>query len=130
MLASIVLSACTGESQLQLDGSYSAESFTDSNGDSQPLTEDSRLQISFDETGMRHSAGCNSTSGSEYELTNSGTLVIDLGFSTAEGCSQTLGEQEIFFAQFLLSEPSVEVDGQTLTLTTNDTTIEFLSMDS
>ena len=79
---------------------------------------------------MRHSAGCNSTSGSEYELTNSGTLVIDLGFSTAEGCSQALGEQEIFFAQFLLSEPSVEVDGQTLTLTTNDTTIEFLSMDS
>ena len=110
---------------IELDGGYFSTSVTRPNGEPRELAGDVTLRIGFSGNRIRHSGGCNSTSGGTYELTANQTLeLLERGSSTMKGCAQ---DEDAFIARFLESSPQVEVEGHTITLTSPDgTVIEFL----
>lgn len=93
-------------------------------GQPRPLVDDSRIRLTFAESGVNINAGCNSLSG-DARLVD-GTLVVENMNSTEMGCAQPLMQQDEWLAEFFSSEPSWQREGDTLTLTSGDTTITLL----
>lgn len=94
----------------------SAEGFT-------PVA-DTTVRLSFDESELRFSAGCNSHFG-EYTLCGEKLCVDGFG-STAIGCPPDLGAQDQWLSEFFRSTPTLDYEGDTLILIGMDATLEFL----
>ncbi|GAA5108766.1 META domain-containing protein [Haloechinothrix salitolerans] len=90
-------------------------------GQQRPLVKDTRIRLSFAEGELRFSAGCNSFFG-DARLA-AGELVVEDLRSTEMGCAKPLMRQDDWLARFFTSGPSWQRDGDTLTLTSEDTTI-------
>lgn len=73
-----------------------------------------RLSLDFDGTRVGASADCNGMGG-EAEIVD-GRLQIAEGLAMTEMACPGLMEQEQWYADFLMSAPTIEVDGDTLTL--------------
>lgn len=86
------------------------------------LVQGSRIRLSFDGTRISASAGCNTMIGSASW--SDGTLVLDgpLG-STEMGCEPDLMDQDTWLTDVLTAEPALDLDGDTLTLTSDTTMI-------
>lgn len=68
-------------------------------------------------------AGCNWTSSGLRVKPEQ--LIVSGGYSTAIGCNEPYAEQDDWVRRFLHSDPRWVLDGNTLTLTSGDTTIVF-----
>src|SRR5690606_25769127 len=68
--------------------------------------------------------GCNGHFG---EMSFDGdVLVVDQFGSTAIGCDSELHDQDAWFADFFSSRPTVVLDGDQLTITTDEATFVFI----
>ena len=90
------------------------------------LVEATVVRIEFRDDGtLSASAGCN-LFGGEYRV-DGDVLRLDGGLSMTEmGCEQALMDQDSLVADLLMAGPTVALDGDTLVLSSADTSITFL----
>lgn len=81
-------------------------------------------RLSFDESEIRFSAGCNSHFGN-YTICGDKLCASDIG-GTEIGCDEALHQQDYWLADFFTSEPAFAYEGDTLTLDGADATLVFL----
>ena len=84
---------------------------------------DDGLELSFEDSGVVVTIGCNSIGGT-YEIRGE-TLIITDVISTAMGCPAAIARQEEWLADFLDSDPGWDLEDSTLTLTSDDSIITF-----
>lgn len=78
------------------------------------LVPGTRVRLTFTETSLSASAGCN-TFGASYRI-DGGRLVIDGGAMTEMGCDDARNRQDQWLFAFLGSKPGVTLAGTDLTL--------------
>jgi heat shock protein HslJ len=94
----------------------------DDDGDIQGLVSDTRLSLTFTENGISANAGCNTMGGKGS--VDDGTLVIDGGLAMTEmGCDADRMAQDQWYADLLTSGPSLTLDGDQLTLSSQGTVV-------
>jgi heat shock protein HslJ len=88
------------------------------------LVENSTVSLTFAEGRISANAGCNTQNG-DVEITDGRlTLTSELA-STMMGCEEALMDQDQWLAGFLGGEPEIALDGDTLTLTAGDESMEL-----
>ncbi|HKE69340.1 MAG TPA: META domain-containing protein, partial [Nocardioidaceae bacterium] len=81
--------------------------------------------MDFDGGALNVNAGCNLLGFDEVRQIDD-RLVAGQASSTEMGCLQERMDQDDWIAAFLTSEPTVRLDGDTLRMTSGETTIELL----
>lgn len=89
------------------------------------IVPDSTIRISFDGGSLSATAGCNIIGGT-YTVDSGGTLHTDALSMTEMACADVLMQQDDRFVEFLSAGPTVELDGDDLTLASVDASIRFL----
>jgi heat shock protein HslJ len=89
------------------------------------LVAGTRVQISFHDDQLSASAGCN-TLGGAFTVEDGGLTLSSELFSTAMGCEDDLATQDEWLAGFLTDGPQVELNGDSLSLTGGEVTMEML----
>ncbi len=84
-------------------------------GQARPAAADTTLTLSFADGSVSADFGCNSGSG-PYRV-DDGVLVVEPLSTTRKGCSGELGDQDGFMNELLSGSPTVQLDGDQLTLT-------------
>ena len=115
-----------GDGALELDGRQFWSTSVTEGGADRPLVAGTQIEISFADGQVSASAGCNSMGG-EYSLDGDVLVVGDM-FSTEIGCDPDRHAQDDFVAAFLTGGPVAALDGETLTLATDDVTAEFADL--
>ncbi len=82
------------------------------------------IQLGFDRSTLSANAGCNSLYG-EGRLDGDLLVIGGMG-GTDMGCKPALMKQDEWLAKFLTAQPTVELDGDELTVSSGATTIELL----
>jgi heat shock protein HslJ len=128
LAASALLLACGPAEGLDLEGrSFLSTSVTES-GAPRALVPGTRLRLTFHEgEEVSASAGCNPFGG-HYEV-DGGTLVVTHASEGLIGCDPELGAQDSWYFGFLVSKPSIAVDGDALVLERDGTRIEYLDQE-
>ncbi|TRW44080.1 META domain-containing protein [Georgenia yuyongxinii] len=114
VLAASLLTACTTGAA---DGGpdLAGRSFVSTDVRGHELVADSRIRLIFGEDTISAMAGCNTVFGGASW--DGGTLVVDDALATTMmACSGELMDQDDWLEQFLLSGPTLNLDGQTLTV--------------
>ncbi|MEM8707803.1 MAG: META domain-containing protein [Actinomycetota bacterium] len=88
------------------------------------LVDGTRIQLRFDETGLGASAGCNQLGG-DYRIDGDRLIVGDM-FMTEMGCEPGLHAQDDLVVRLLTGEPTITLDGDTLTITGADATVTLV----
>lgn len=97
-------------------------------GTARALVDGTHLRLQFFENPRVHaSAGCNSLSGN-YSL-EGGLFVLADGGQTEIGCDLELHDQDDWYFDFLVSSPSIVVDGDTLVLDGDGVHVEYLDQE-
>lgn len=109
--------AAAAVSAEDLDGS----SFASTSVEGQTLVEGSTITLDFAEGRISANAGCN-TMNSSYAVED-GELKVDQMAQTLMACEEALQSQDEWVAAFLTSSPNIDLAGDVLTLTTDDTTL-------
>lgn len=92
------------------------------------LVDGTQLRLTFFESPrVGASAGCNSLQGS-YAIDGGSFVVTDAG-QTAIGCDAALHDQDDWYFAFVLSSPSIVIDGDSLVLDKDGTRIEYLDQE-
>ena len=108
--AALALGGCSGSSA-DLDG----RTYTSTEVRGHDLVEGSQVTLTFEDGRVSAQAGCNTMNGAA--TWDGGTLdVAGPMASTMMACEQALMEQDQWLSSFLTSSPTLEADGQTLTL--------------
>jgi heat shock protein HslJ len=95
------------------------------NGEPKALVAGTRIQLSFGEDGQVHAnAGCNQMGGAG-RLRNGQLSLTDLSM-TEMACPDGRMEQDTWVADFLTGSPSLDLDGDELTLHTSTITMVLL----
>lgn len=139
-LAPAALTACSDDDGGSSDGSSSGEGGGLSGGDlamaldgnvyvstevsGYDLVDGSELTLTFDEETLGVTAGCNSM-GSAYTVDGTTLMWVDQPISTLMGCEDDLQAQDTWIAGLLTEGVAASVDGDQLTLTADDVTIEL-----
>ncbi len=98
-------------------------------GQERPLVDGTQIALSFGATGdLAADAGCNQLSGSTSWDSDSLT-VAGLG-GTEMGCDPKRMDQDAWLSDLLLATPTVQVDGDTMTLTAGPTVIAFVDREA
>lgn len=99
------------------------------NGDStRPLAEGTRIRLEFAGDELSAYAGCNYLGFGDARQEDD-RLVVDQTSSTDIGCDRQRADQDDWLADFLTSEPTVRLDGDSLWLASQDTTIKLLDLE-
>lgn len=93
-------------------------------GKQRPLVGDTRIRLTFAEGEVTVNAGCNTLFG-DARLDDGRLVVADLA-GTEMGCATPLMRQDEWLGEFFTSGPSWQRDGDSLTLTSGDTTITLV----
>ncbi len=89
------------------------------------LVDGTQVVLTFDGNGRVSAiAGCNTLSGS-YTVEDEQLVVGEELAMTRMACSPELMDQDTWLAELLTSNPTIVVDGDTLTLTADDVTLEL-----
>lgn len=91
------------------------------------IVEGSEVVVSFEDGRISIQAGCN-TQNSAYEI-NDGVLQVDLLVATMMACEQTLMDQDQVVASIVTAGPTVELDGDDLTISSADATMSLTARD-
>ncbi|HEY1116929.1 MAG TPA: META domain-containing protein [Acidimicrobiales bacterium] len=137
VVTGVVLAACGGgdepvtagdgstTSPGQLLAAHYVSAEVTEGGASRPLVPGTQIDLRFDETTIGMSLGCNSMSGT-YRLEGD-VLVVDGGLATTEmGCDPPRHVQDQWFADLIASRPTVQVEGDELTMTSSESVVRFL----
>jgi heat shock protein HslJ len=95
---------------------------------SRRLVEGTRIRLEFAGDDLNVYAGCNYL-GFGNARQEDDRLVTDQPGSTDIGCDPRRLDQDDWLADFLTSEPTMRLDGETLWLTSRDITIELLDIE-
>lgn len=87
------------------------------------IVEGSEVLVSFDDGSISIQAGCN-TQNSGYEIAD-GVLQVELLAATMMACEQPLMDQDQLIASIVTAEPTVELDGDELTISSADATMSL-----
>lgn len=97
-------------------------------GEPRTLVDGTQISMTFfverNRRGLRWEAGCNFF-GTGLEITADSLIVQDQIDGSDQGCARELHDQDDWLADFLASDPSWELRGDRLTLTSGGTTIEL-----
>ena len=86
------------------------------------LVDGTQVQLTFDGTNLSATAGCNQLA-SGYSL-DGDVLLVDAMATTQMACTPaSLMDQDTWLSALLTSRPTVALDGDTLTLTSDDTVV-------
>lgn len=113
----------TGGGAAALAAEYLSVEVTEA-GAPRPLVEGTAISLRFDDGRVGASLGCNQL-GARYELDGDRLVVEELS-TTEMGCDPERHAQDEWFAGILQSEPTVVVDGDTMTLTSGETVVRFV----
>lgn len=123
VLATTALAACASGA-----GDVSGRTFVATDITDRQIAEGSQIVLSFTEDAVGVQPGCNSMSAPA--TWDDGTLRLTGEMrSTMMACSDELMEQETWFSELLRAEPTLTLDGATLTLTGTDATVTFVEQD-
>ncbi len=129
-LLALVVAACGSGSTIAAggddatpNGSYWATMVIE-DGLERALVEGTQIELRFDDTQLGASAGCNSMGGT-FSIADGTLQVTDMAM-TEMGCDSERHAQDEFVANFLSAGPAIAIDGDTMTLTTDTTTMELL----
>lgn len=103
------------------EATLTGKTFTATEVTGHTLVEDSALTIMFEDETIAVRAGCNNMNGG-YTF-GEGTLEAPMLASTMMACEPELMAQDQWVGEFLAAAPDAELSGETLTLTSGDTTI-------
>lgn len=126
LLSVLLLNGCGGESS---DGAGLGESLNDrsfllqSSEGFTPVT-GTTVSVSFSDSGFGFNAGCNSFGGA-MSLDGNTLRVGGLG-STNIGCDAARSAQDDWLAEFFLSGPALELNGNALSIENSEATLNFL----
>lgn len=109
-----------GASTPDVDG----RDFVSSATEGHDLVPGSEIRISFQDDALSVNAGCNTMNGG-YSFEGS-TMRVEMLATTEMGCEEQLMAQDAFLADLLTSGPTVELDGDLLTITSGETTLTLL----
>ena len=85
------------------------------------LVEGTEITMAFDDEALSVNAGCNTMNGG-YEITD-GAFVAGQFAMTMMACDESLMAQDTWLSEFLSAAPAISLDGSTLSLTSDETTI-------
>lgn len=123
VLTTTALAACASGAGHVAGRTFVATDITD-----RQIAEGSQIVLSFTEDSVGVQPGCNSMSAPA--TWDDGTLRLTGEMrSTMMACSDELMEQETWFSELLRAEPTLALDGATLTLTGTDATVTFVEQD-
>jgi heat shock protein HslJ len=89
------------------------------------LVADSTITLAFEADTLSASAGCNTMNGG-YTIED-GDLEVSALAMTMMACEDSLMEQDTWLSEFLGSGPTIALDGETLTLSADDTTMTLVA---
>ena len=129
--APVVLGACggddasvdTGDGGAALAAEYISVEVIEA-GASRPLVDGTEISLRFAAGQVGASLGCNQL-GARHELDGDRLRVEEMS-TTEMGCDSERHDQDEWFADLLQSEPTVVVDGDTMTLTSGETIVRFI----
>ncbi len=127
MMALLSFAACGGGSGSRGDGTgpLAGRVFLSQAVIGHTLVPGTRIRLSFDDGQVGAHAGCNSL-GAPYQVVD-GRLVVRGGMTMTEmGCDPLRHAQDEWLGAFLRSGPGVDLDGDTLTLTSAGATLSLL----
>jgi heat shock protein HslJ len=127
VMAALTLAAC-GDDGSSSGGDVSAEdldgrSFVATSMEGHEIVEGSEITISFADGSVSVQAGCNTQNGG-YEIED-GVLQVGQMVSTMMACDEPLMTQDEVVAGIVTGNPTIELDGDDLTLTAGDTAISL-----
>ncbi|MPY78646.1 MAG: META domain-containing protein [Actinophytocola sp.] len=93
-------------------------------GEQRPLVKNTRIRLTFAERELTINAGCNTLFG-DARL-DSGRLVVENMGGTEMGCAKPLMKQDKWLTDFFTSGPRWQHEGDTLTLTSGETTVTLV----
>lgn len=90
-------------------------------GDHQPPAGGTGISLTFTDKGIAGTGGCNRLLGGA--TVSDGALLVDDLASTEMACDKQLMKQDQWLTRFLTSGPSIQLEGDTLTLVSGTTTL-------
>lgn len=120
----LLLAACGDDATSSTDGgaaSVDGREFWSTDVSPVDLVDGTRIKLRFDGAGLGASAGCNQLGG-DYRIDGDRLIVGDM-FMTEMGCGAALHAQDDLVVRLLTGEPTIALDGDTLTVTGADTTV-------
>lgn len=130
LIAASVVSACGGDDEAaapsadDLDG----RSFVATSIEGQTIVEGSEIVVSFEDGMILIEAGCNSQRGG-FEIDEDGSLVAGQLAATMMACDEALMAQDQLLAEIVADGPTVTLDEDQMTLTTDSTTVALTERD-
>jgi heat shock protein HslJ len=126
LVASTLLAACGDDSSSgaaptadDLDG----RAFVATDIEGHTIVDGSEVIVAFEDGRISIQAGCN-TQNSGYEI-NDGVLQVDLLVATMMACEQPLMDQDQVVASIVTAAPTIELDGDDLTISSSDATMSL-----
>jgi heat shock protein HslJ len=136
LVGALVLGACgdDGGDDVSTDGDGGSstevtfddlvgKAFASTNVTGHELVEGTTLDLTFIDGRVSAIAGCNTQNGDADVV--DGTLEVSALASTMMGCEEALMDQDVWVAGFLESGPEITLDGDVLTLTSGDESVEL-----
>ena len=127
-LAGLTLAACGSDDDNGADSAnaptadeLSGLRFVSSDVTGYDLVEGTEITMAFDDDAVSVNAGCNTLNGG-YEITD-GAFVAGQFAMTMMACDEPLMAQDTWLSEFLSASPAISLDGSTLSLTGDETTI-------
>lgn len=133
MLAIIVISSACGDDPVSstdgpAESSLSGREFWATSvaeaGSEHVLVAGTRIAVEFDDGTIGASAGCNAMGGS-YSL-DADVLIVEEMSMTEMGCDPERHQQDQFVAGLLMARPTITLDDDVLTLTTDEIVVVLL----
>ena len=119
LLALFILAACSGENTASIEGTWQLVSYGDPASPT-PAAPDIDTSIEFKDGHMSGNVGCNGFGGN-YELDGNNITFSDV-VSTLMFCEGPAGDQESGTLAVLRESATYVLDGDTLTMTSQDGT--------
>ena len=126
-VASSALAACGGDDSSSGDAptadDLEGRQFVATDIEGHTIVDGSEVVVSFEDGRISIQAGCN-TQNSGYQIVD-GVLQVDLLVATMMACEQPLMDQDQVVASIVTAEPTVELDGDDLTISSADATMSL-----
>jgi heat shock protein HslJ len=126
MLMTSLFVACGDDTRADADERLDGREFLSQSVDGHSLVPGTRIRLSFEGGQIGARAGCNLL-GAPYAVTGGRLVVQGDGMTTTDmGCDPARHAQDEWLAEFLRDAPRLDLDGDSLTLTTTDATLHLI----